>query len=363
MLVVCLCSLGHARLLDDRLARRRPKARLASPPTATVGTRFIDPFKLGKHGYGYNLSEKNGIVYTARGGHIDIAHVRKIADWTAYLTGKVYQALKQGDTRLTYRLWEPSRYHLTLSYPSHWQQLPSGKKDKLARDMAIRLGQHMAYTAATWHEMLTWFGYRGIVVWPEFQSAFTWEDNYSNLLGACVAGFALKDQQYSYSEAVTRYLNRALEHLGGQPRRVGRKASAAMRGVWFKGNLMFLSVYRRHFDIGDGDGQVSPWLVTCLPEVAPARPFSLPVPDVDILADNGIRFRLEIEPRESVKTKILKAAYQGSPTTGTRIDPARHFANIMKAVRAQGIAKYGQDVEVAYWGKNKRPESFATHTP
>ena len=229
--------------------------------------------------------------------------------------------------------------------------------------MAISLGQHMAYTASTWHEMLTWFGYRGIVVWPEFQSAFTWEDNYSNLLGACIAGFALKNPQLSYSEAVTRYLNQALEHLGGQPRRVGRKASAAMRGVWFKGDLMFLSVYRRHFDIGDGDGHVSPWLVTCLPEVPPARPFSLPVPNVDVLADNGFHFTLEIEPREAViKGRILRAAYQGSPTTGTRIDPARHFANIMKAVRAKGIAKYGQDVEVAYWGKNKRPESFA-HTP
>ncbi len=88
------------------------------------------------------------------------------------------------------------------------------------------------------------------------------------------------------------------------------------------------------------------------------------MPDVDVLADNGIRFRLEIEPRESVKGKILKAAYQGSSSVGTRIDPARHFANIMKAVRAKGVAKYGQDVEVAYWGKNKPPESFATtHTP
>ncbi|MCH7918682.1 MAG: DUF4056 domain-containing protein [Planctomycetes bacterium] len=361
--MVCLCSLGQARLLEDRLARRRPKARLASPPTATVGTRFINPFKLGKHGYGFSLSEKNGILYTARGGHIDIAHFRKVADWTAYLTSQVYKALMQGDTQLTYRLWEPSRYYLTLSYPSHWQRLAPAKKDKLAQKMAISLGQHMAYTASTWHEMLTWFGYRGIVVWPEFQSAFTWEDNYSNLLGACIAGFALKNPQLSYSEAVTRYLNQALEHLGGQPRRVGRKASAAMRGVWFKGDLMFLSVYRRHFDIGDGDGHVSPWLVTCLPEVPPARPFSLPVPNVDVLADNGFHFTLEIEPREAViKGRILRAAYQGSPTTGTRIDPARHFANIMKAVRAKGIAKYGQDVEVAYWGKNKRPESFA-HTP
>ena len=49
--------------------------------------------------------------------------------------------------------------------------------------------------------------------------------------------------------------------------------------------------------------------------------------------------------------------------SGTRIEPARHFANIMKAIRADGIAKYGQDIEVAYWGKNKRPESFATLTP
>jgi len=183
-------------------------------------------------------------------------------------------------------------------------------------------------------------------------------------LGASIAGFALRNQHYSYSEAITRYLNLSLKELKAQPRRMGRKTSAAMRGVWFKGDFMFLSVYRRHFDIGQGDGKVSPWLVTCLPEIPPTRPFPLPVPDVDVLADNGIRFRLEIEPRESgIKGKILKAAYQGSPTTSARIEPARHFANIMKAIRADGITKYGQDIEVAYWGKNKRPETFATHTP
>jgi hypothetical protein len=363
ILSVCLATTVNARLLEDRFARRRPKARLACPPTATVGTRFIDPFKLGKHSYGFGLTEKNGIIYTARGGHIDIAHLRKVADWTAHLASKVHKAMLQGDTGITYRLWEPSRYYLTLHYPTHWQALEPAEKDTRAQEMAISLAQHLAYTAASWHEMLTWFGYRGIVIFPEFQSAFTWEDNYSNLLGASLAGFALSDPRYAYSEAMSLYLRETLQELKAQPRRVGRQASAAMRGVWFKGDLLFLSVYRRHFDIGEVDGLVSPWLVTCLPDVPPARPFSLRVPNLAVLAENGLGFSLEIEPRETlVKGKILKAAYQGAPSAGKRIDPARHFENIMKAVRARGVAKYGQDVEVAYSGKNKRPDAFVART-
>ena len=45
-----------------------PRLRPGCYPTSTIGAPFVNPEKLGRHGYRFSLSEKNGIVYTCRGG-------------------------------------------------------------------------------------------------------------------------------------------------------------------------------------------------------------------------------------------------------------------------------------------------------
>src|SRR5512139_4039149 len=61
-----------------------PRIRYGAYPTVILGTPWAGE-KLGTHGYYFRPSERNGIAYTCRGGHIDIMHVRIAADWTAYL--------------------------------------------------------------------------------------------------------------------------------------------------------------------------------------------------------------------------------------------------------------------------------------
>ena len=72
-----------------------PRMRMGSYPTSTLGTTFLGP-DLGSHGYSYNSSEGDGIVYTCRAGHVDIIHLRISADWTAYLTMKTFNTLTTG---------------------------------------------------------------------------------------------------------------------------------------------------------------------------------------------------------------------------------------------------------------------------
>ena len=55
------------------------------------------------------------------------------------------------------------------------------------------MGPYMAYTMVTWHEILTWFGYKSVGIVPEYHSSFSWEDTYSNLLGTVLAARALRD--------------------------------------------------------------------------------------------------------------------------------------------------------------------------
>jgi hypothetical protein len=85
----------HPRQGAPRARRRRRGERI--PLRAADSLRrlpHLDPGtpwagqKLGTHGYYYRPSEKNGIGYACRAGHVDIMHVRIAADWTAYLPAK-----------------------------------------------------------------------------------------------------------------------------------------------------------------------------------------------------------------------------------------------------------------------------------
>ena len=53
---------------------------------------------LGPHGYLGNAGEGNGIIYTRRGGFVDMAHLRDQADWTAYLYSRILLAKEKADS-------------------------------------------------------------------------------------------------------------------------------------------------------------------------------------------------------------------------------------------------------------------------
>lgn len=339
-------STGHAafRGLD---ARTRPRIRPGSYASSTAGVHFLDPGDLGSHGYRYNWSEKNGIVYTCRAGHVDIAHVRKAADWTGFLAVTTFESLKGGATEFSFKLIEPSRYFVKLTYPENWEHLAAKDREQIAHDVSIGLGQYSAYVAATWHEILTWFGYRPKGFQSEFPSAFSWEDMFSNLLGTHIAVSALKDAERDFSEAVTLALERELKNLGAKPAQTARRAAEKVRGLWFSQPLFFTVMQRRNFDVGLSDGLVMPWLVPSLPECEAAQARPLPIPRLDLLGEHGFSMKLEIEPREWEKDKILRIVFPDARKRGKRIEPAVDLARIMDYIKEDAVRKYGPDVHGA----------------
>ncbi len=64
----------------------QPRARMGCLPTHTFAGTFLDPDNLGSHSYGplAAMFEGDGIVYTCKGGNIDITHLRWNADYTRY---------------------------------------------------------------------------------------------------------------------------------------------------------------------------------------------------------------------------------------------------------------------------------------
>lgn len=156
--------------------------------------------QLGPHSYLGNDGEGNGIIYTQRGGFIDMGHLRDQADWTAYLYSRIVLARQNGN--LTLHLGrEGGPKQLNLYIPAN-----------LSKDDALQLAGRIAYDLSIWHEIATWYGSSTIPFVPERYSSFSIEDPYSNLLGVTVGIAAIKSS-LPYEEAMTQLIGKTLNTL------------------------------------------------------------------------------------------------------------------------------------------------------
>jgi hypothetical protein len=271
-------------------------------------------------------------------------HVRIAADWTAYLTSESYKHLMRGDKTFSYKLFvDRSRNTVTISYPENWQSLSDDEKSRIAREVALAMAPYLTFTMTTWHEIITWYGFQCIGLPTEYASAFSWEDSYSNLVGTRLGSQALRDTQHSYNEAMKIALDEEMKNLGIRPAKVSKQASESVRGTWYTGRVaMFVDMRKRNFDIGLDDGMVTPTLIPNVPGCEGAEPVSYPVPTLDALARYGFAARVEIEPREWERNKVLGIVYPDKK--GKRIIPTEHFPTIMAQIRKEAEAKYGREM-------------------
>jgi hypothetical protein len=306
----------------------KPRPRMGSYPASALPTKFLDVNNLGNHGYGIGLTENNGLVYTADGGHIDVAHLRIAADNTKYLYGRLRQCLLDNSPEFTFKLnVEPSTYHAQIQYPAYWNKIPPKYREKIADKMSLEMSQYFTYTMTTWHEVLTWFGYKCLFFLPEKSSAFSWEDIYSNLLGTRLGAEAVEDKVLDYNHAMTLLLKDELVTLQAQPTSVAKRAAKGMVDK-------VLHIDRtRNTDIGLYDGLVTPTLATNV--CKNARPELLPVPTLDEVLKYGFIVNLEIEPREFERGKILALIY---PDGGGKIvRPAEHLPIVMDYIEKDAM--------------------------
>jgi hypothetical protein len=322
--------------------REAPRYRISSYATDTFGTRFTSAMESGRHSYEGGRDENNGIIYACRGGHIDLAHLRKAADWTAFLAERAYLQLLEGQTSFTFKFYEPSIYHVQVSYPTDWHTLSTNEKQRIANDVAIHAGQYFSHVGLTWHEILTWYDYRITRIYPHFPSAFSWEDTYSNTLGIYLAGLALRDEERGFDDGMTYSIQQEVDTLGPQPASVSEQASVSMRGDWYDGKLWFMVEMRaRNLDIGLDDGVVSPWLIPTVRQCSDATPKDYPVPAETSLSQQGFDIKLEIDPRVPQNDELFEAIYPEGEPDNARIEPRQHFPAIMAQIRRQAEQLYG----------------------
>jgi hypothetical protein len=309
------CQLGDA-----------PRLRAGAWFTSPLIMTFPDPAHLGKHSYAFSLGEVNGMLYTCRGGFIDVAHVREAADRTAYLAAVTYRNIMLGKTEFSFVVIEPSRYWVKISYPENWDDLSAEDKARTAKEVSLHMGQYFAQTSLIWHEIITGYGYASTGIFPERVSSFSWEDTYSDLMGTRLALQALRDGQRGFDDAMTIALDQALKDLDVQPAKVARQATEHVRGKWYTGGMIvFVEMKMWNFDVGQYDGLLTPLLV---PGMCPdAQPQPLPAPSMDIASLQGFAVKMRMEPRIWERSRIYHDI--GLQNAQDRIRPDVDFPQII----------------------------------
>ena len=241
-----------------------PRARMGALPFEGPFTLFDapDPDDLGVHAYEAGPLDiddevERGIVYTRRGGFLDIAHVRNSIDMTAYVHARARLAIQRGWDEFAFRGNEPSTYRVQLCYPEDWLQMDADERHALGEELALRIAQRVAFDVMTWHEIITWHGYKSTIIIPENNSAFTYDDVPSHALGVQIAGEAIA-RGGDFDQEVTRILAESLEELGVVEKDELKAAMRQVEGQWWDA---LGGPKRRLLDIGASDGLIEPWVV------------------------------------------------------------------------------------------------------
>jgi hypothetical protein len=177
------------------------------------------------------MRENNALLYTCRGGFIDLAHVRDNADWTLFWAAAIARASGTGATIELPDEGGARRVHL--------RPLPP---DLIARyglrRVAITVAQWLAFELSVWHEIATTYGWRALELYPEYLSAFSPEDLYSNLLGIKIAGGLLvnsgeAETDVLYDRHMDEWLRATLAYLQPVSADAGAEAMRLVDGVWW----------------------------------------------------------------------------------------------------------------------------------
>lgn len=198
---------------------------------------------LGKHQYNDGTAsvigslfgvvrEKNGIIYTKKGGFIDIAHVRDTADYTFYLYQHIVVHLG-------------SDYSITLHDELRTRVIKLNYNKRLLSNVehqgiSAKLSGLLAFQLAQWHEIAQWYGLRSVGGWPEAASAFSPEDLYSNMLGANIAINIITMHNNltldKFLSLFEKHLVENLHKLGATNSNTTRDMIRQFDGIWWDSN-------------------------------------------------------------------------------------------------------------------------------
>ncbi|MBL9102582.1 MAG: DUF4056 domain-containing protein [Myxococcales bacterium] len=298
---------------------------------------------LGPHAYdrGSATRERNGLVYTCRGGFIDIAHVRDNADRALFLSLRIARALPSGVT--VDMPWEGTGRRIVVA------PLPEGVLERHGRwQVATALAAWANHQLSNWHEVVTWYGWESVKGVPERVSAFSPEDIYSNTLGTKLGvGLVMNREMRSreeYDAAMQAWLLEGLRRLGVVSRDEAHAAMRAVDGRWWDSNSAvpeFKLVLKRSLDVAApsrgwivADTVDDPKLKTMCQDSPPPLALTLP----EKLGELAIAELVDV--RFEFTNKWIPEKFPIAVAEGTVVGPEQ-LPQIIEDVRAGGQIQLG----------------------
>ncbi|MBD2780946.1 DUF4056 domain-containing protein [Xenorhabdus szentirmaii] len=238
------------------------KARLWKIPIPFYDIdNIVEAEKLGEHHYNDSFlgasaallglsNEKIGLLYTHKGGFVDLSHVRDTADYTLYFFSQIYAHLGQA--------WELTLDNELAARKVHFFAFTPPEDPAERYTLSAYLAARLAFQLAAWHEIAQWYGYQSVPSFPESVSAFSPEDLYSNLLGARLAITLILEGQASsiaqFSTSMVNILPTALNELGAYRRPDTKAMLDHVDGLWWNSYQRIPEKFlllRRNYDVGD----------------------------------------------------------------------------------------------------------------
>ena len=229
--------------------------------TAFLRTRMVERAELGPHDWRTHEGEYTGLMYSCQGGFLDLDHVRDAADWYAHLHRQVAAAVQAGARELSV---DSADRDTTLGL--RWQRPPEADAAAVAAAVDT-MSTQLTWWMLTWHEVITWLGFSRVPPFSERASAFSYEDEYSHLVGLQVGRRALQRPE-PWNQAVTLELDAQLAALGAASKNTALQALDRVKDQWWSSERSWPAnafVMRRHVALGI-DEPLRPWLVPGLPD-------------------------------------------------------------------------------------------------
>lgn len=309
-----------------------PRARWGFTPLEKYG----DPNQLGTHSYNFSGSEGYGVFYTLRGGSIDLDHVRGIADltrWT-YLCAKA--TIEKGKSSFAVGPgFEMTTNKVIIEYPDNWGNWAEAEKKRISHKAALIIAPVVSYNCSIWHEMITWKGTHFMLIEPEHNSAFSWDDLYSNMVGVELALRAINNGHINvsdYNRAMTALIAEEFQTLEVVSKARSVEIIESVRGTWHgNGKLM-----KRNMDIGYDDGIIMPIII---PGYTDQPPIPRSIPTFAGLEELGIKVQYTISSAYYENFELKKIAGAKGD-----VEPLSDYPKIMKNIEAEAIDKYGYQI-------------------
>ena len=290
----------------------------------TPDRAFVSPSSLGTH---KGLSEGQGMLYTLRGGTIDMAHVRGAADQVKKAYDRAYDCIVDGRSSFTVSpAWERITNKVEFDYPADWDQTPKAEQQKIAHAIAIKVAPVVGYNSTLMHEMLTWKGAKFFLIEPEFKSSFSWEDLYCHAVGSWVTVDAIKAGG-DFNQTFTQLLNQELQRLGVVSKARAKEITESVRGTWYTRS----SLYMRNMD-SYLDDDISPCII---PGYTNQPPITYPLPNLDGIEKYGIGVTYTISSFFLQNETLKRIAGTDEP-----LQPLKDFKPIMINIQAEAKQKH-----------------------